>query len=1154
MKDHATHTYKSTGAWKMLRALGLLVLVTFGLLFQANAQSDNGRIVGNVTDPTGAVVPGATITVTNVDNGNVLNATSNANGEFNVFAVPRGNYTAKITAPGFQSQSQTFTITVTQVQTLMFHLKPGAVATTVQVTGAAPLVNTTNSTLGETIQGKQMYELPLNGLNFTNLALLTPGVTQGSYANPNSGVAGNAETFRYNDSGDASLSVNGLPPTADNYILDGVDNNDDLMNTVIFFPPIYATQEFKVDTSVAPAQYGRAGGAIVVSSIKSGTNEYHGNLFEYYRSDQFNANPYYIFPGESAQKNPLDNRNQFGFDAGGPIIKNKLFAFGDYQAWREHSPVGGGLVTVPYRVPGTALQDMTQGDLSVLTTSAFNNSNQTGWNGSQVCGIAQDSRLIYDPLTCKPFPGNIIPGDRLNYAAQNYLKAFPYPSIPNEVFQNYETFEQEITNYNDFDVRLDWNATPKDAVFFRYSYDNAVQEKTSEFQNLPAGFGTGSSYNHARGYDLGYTRIFTSNAVNELHLNYNRDDYGYQPPMYGDPVSANLGIVNANRNLETSGGALIGGYGYELEYSGDYGLYAVPQNNIEATDTFDWERGNNSFKFGGTFIRRQMEYFRPIAGKGFFNISGNGQDFTGYEVSDLLASFNDNYSIGAQNGFFSNLSQENAIFAQDDWRVSPRLTLNMGIRWDDITWPVESHNRQASFDINTGQVLLAGQNGVSRSIVNQYYGYFSPRIGFAYDLRGDGKSVIRGGYGIYYFPTYGGISNQLGQQPPFGGSVDYQARLGYCVALTGQTPTVGTNGLNSCQVNAYTPNATTGIVTPLPLPGFPNFNPAQPPSGLSTLAVDRNNRQSDIQEWNLQLEQQIAAKDVVDIAYVGNKVAHLPNYYNYTLWQFGQQGGSPLGSGQRNFPNLGTITYEVYNGAANYNGLQLQYNHHEKNLMTTAAYAWSHTLDDECGTLCLYYDPQASYGNSGQDQRNVFSFSTVYTLPFGRGQMFAGNVSHMMDWLIGGWQTNLIALFQSGQPFDLSDGVTYSGNEPDQVAPIKYPKSIRGYWFDPKSFSYANIPQYDNTATGATVFTRPGTARRDQLFGPGTRIINLGLEKDVHVTDRYNVALRGDAFNVLNTPQFTNPGSDLNGGNFAKVQSVTYQSNRQLQLSARIDF
>ena len=1126
-------------------ALDVMVLVVLSVAStnRLQAQTDTGRIAGTVTDLTGAVIPSATITVVNQDNGQQFTATSNDSGEFNIAAVPRGNYLAKTEATGFQTQSVTFTMNVTAVQTLQFKLQPGQVSTTVTVSGAAPLVDASNATIGAVIQGEQVTELPLNGRNFANLALLTPGVTQGAYGDNSSGVNGNAETFRNNESGGAALSVNGLRPQADNYILDGVDNNDALENTIVIFPSIDATQEFKVDTSVAPAQYGRAGGAIVVSSLKSGGNDYHGSAFEFYRSGVFDANPDYRFLGAAATPNPDFNRNQYGGSIGGPILKNKLFAFGDSETYREAVPQNPSFVTVP-----TAL--MRTGDFSELLLPAnisqvaepqclaLRGITSTEWN-------AINDGHIYDPQTCTPVPNNDIAaaGIGMNPAAVNYLNAYPLPNVPNRQFQNYQTRQQQTTNYNNWDARLDWNATAKDSAFFRFSYSNDTFSKNSEFPDLPAGFATGSSYNHSRSYDLGYTRIVNASIVNEFHAGYNRTNYGYAPPFFGIPVSANLGIVNANRSLDTSGGALIGGNGSELEYTGDYGLYAVPQNIYELTDTVDWQRGNHSFKFGTTLIRRNLNFFNPIAGKGFFGL-GNG-DFTGFDQSELLIGFTDFYQIGAQNGFYGTNGYEEGFFAQDDWRFNRKLTLNLGVRYDILTWPVEEHNRQSAFNITTGQVMLAGLNGIPRSIRNNNWANFAPRIGFAYDLHGDGKTAVRGGYGIYYFPDYGGIYNQLGEQPPFGGSVSYLASNGYCVTFTGQTTAPGTPF--SCNV----PTSGALVTNPLPAPGFPNFNPASPPLGLSVEAVDRTSQNSMIQEYNVQLDQQFTSKDVVDLSYVGTHSEHLSTYYAYNLYQFG--------TGIQNYPNLGSLNYNRYSGVSMYNGLQIHYEHRaSKSLLVTGSYAWSHTLDNSPGAFqsssaALYYSPFTDYGNSAQDQRHIFSSSIVWYLPFGRGQKIAGNVSRPMDWLVGGWQINVIGLVSSGQPFDTSVGLYNPGNRPDQVLPINYGKSISHTWFDTAGFSRAALSTV-TAPNGTIVWNRLGDTHRNQLYGAGQRHGDISAQKNLHFTERYTLELHGDAFNITNTPQFTNPDGVLNDTNFGKVTGTEQYSQRQIQLAARLTF
>jgi hypothetical protein len=1131
--------------------LYVVVLAMFAAVgaLGAHAQSDNGSVVGTVTDSTGAVIPNATVVITNVETGLKLNGKSNDSGEFQIFAVPRGNYKADVEAQGFQSQSENFAESVSTTQTLEFKLATGSVSSTVEVTSAAPLVNTTSATMGEVIQGAQVEDLPLNGRNFTGLALLAPGVTRGAYGDPASGVNGNTETFRQSESGGASLSVNGLRPQADNYLLDGLDNNDSLINTILIFPNIDATQEFKIDTSIAPAEYGRAGGAIVASSIKGGTNQFHGSVFEFYRSGKFDANPDYQFLGAGPSANPAFNRNQPGFSVGGPIIKNKLFAFGDYQAFREVLPQGSYFVTVP-----TAL--MRTGDFSELLASSPNFDTANGPsvdnqftepfclihdNANNPNYVFPKNGQLYNPTNCEPIPGNVLAnaGITPNVAGVNYFNAYPTPTRAG-VTNNFLTHKQEFVHYNTFDLRLDWNATSKDQAFARFSYDNSASTETPELGTLPSGFGTGSDYVHARAYGFGETHIFAPTLVNQLLIGYNRDDFGYQPPFYGDALSAGLGIVNANRNIETSGGALIGGNA-GIDYTGDYGLYAVPQNTYEISDSVDWEKGHHSFKFGATGIMRNAEYFRPISGKGYFNF-GNG-DFTGFPTAEMLAGFTDSYSIGAQNGFFSNISYEDGFFAQDQWRVSPKLTVQLGVRYDIITRPYEAQNRQASFDVDQssptyGQVLEAGVNGVSRTIINNDHDDFAPRVGFAYDVLGTGKEVLRGGYGIFYFPDYGGISNQLGQQTPFGGSLSYSAQNGYCVTFTGQTPAPG---------STFGCNATPQQTTPLPLPGYLGFNPAAPPAGLSTLAVNRNDKNQQIQEWNLQLEQQLTPRDVLDIAYVGTKTDHLSTYYNYNLFHFG--------TGLQNFPTFGTITYNNYNGAANYNGLQVHFEHHQgNNLLITASYAWSHGLDDSPGseqgsTAALYYNPQADYGNSLQDERHVFSSSILYKLPFGRGQKYDSGANYFTNLLIGGWQVNVIGRMNTGTPVDLSVGNNNDSDRPDLVKPLSYPKTL-GEWFNTSAF--AAPPTV--TANGVNVFTRLGTLGRDQVYGPGGRSADLSLQKNFQLYGRIVLELHGDAFNVTNTPQFTNPDAGLYDANFGKITSIQDNSQRELQLAARLTF
>jgi hypothetical protein len=1131
-----------------VRGALLLSSLCLAVHVRAFAQADSGRVVGTVTDSTGAIIPGATLTITNLATSATRVDKGSPIGEFNIPALAPGNYSAKIEAAGFQSQTLNFTVIVTQVQTLTFNLTPGEASTTVEVTSAASLINTTDATLGETVSEKQITELPLNGRNALNLALLTPGVTQGTKVE-----FGQDTVNRFSDSGGGAISVNGLRSQANNFILDGVDNNDGLQNVVLFFPPVDATREFKVATSVAPAQYGRAGGALVVSSIRSGTNSIHGSAFEYYRSNKWAANPNYQFLDAPPTPNLPYRRAQFGGSLGAPIIKDKVFIFGDYQGTRIGSPDGTHYDTVP-----TAL--MRQGNFTELLNPALNGGNfDTTFpicvpNAGNLNGnLAANSKgQIYDPLTCQPFAGNMIPANRLNPATLNYFRAFPMPSRTDRVLQNYLVQNSSASKYNTFDIRLDWNASPNNLFFFRFSYDNSTSDNQSELPQQPGqsplSANGSENFGHGRGYDLGYTHILSARIVNDARIAYNRDNYGFAPSNNGINVAAQLGMMGPTGISSTAGGPLIGASGNEIEYTGDYGLFAVPQNVIEVTDTLNLNLGSHSLNVGGTFLRRQVNYFRPISGKGFFAFANNGADFTGYETSEMLTAPVDNYSIGSQTGYFGNVSQEDAVFAQDDWRITKRLTLNLGIRWDLLTWPYEEHNQQASFDIATGHVLEAGVNGVSRSIINQNYLNFAPRVGFAYDLSGDGKSALRGGYGIFYFPDYGGISNQLGQQPPFGGSVTYYAFNGFCGTFTGQTSAPGTP--YSCPGYATGTSATAA----LPKPGFPNFDPNNPPQGLGGLAVNQNNQHSRIQEYNLQLQQQLSAKDVFSVAYVGTLSDRLSTYYNYNTYS--------IDATTKPLPNLGGITYNNYNGSGNYNGLQLRFEHRGTNFTATGAYTWSHALDNSVSafggtpaTILLYYDQKANYGNATQDQRHFFSSSFVYNLPFGHGQQFLGGANRLLDLAVGGWQINDIVLLATGQPVDLSaQGSAAPGNRPDLIGPVKYPKQINGYWFDPTSFS-SSIPTILATdGTGTSVYTRVGTLGRNQVYGPGNRTMNLGLQKNFHLTESKYLELHGDAFNVFNTPNFANPGNAQ--GNPTTFGVITGLSGevRQIQLAARLVF
>jgi len=502
--------------------LGILLLVT---AHPARAQSEAARLQGVITDSTGAVVPDATVKVTEQSTNRVLQTSTGAStGAYAFPALPPGDYQLEISKTGFKTVKQPVTLQVAQVANVNFKLDTGAVSEEVVVTETAALVDSASSDIGLTVQTKQIEDLPLNGRNFTQLATLIPGVTRGVPGNIATGAGNNAETFRYGSNGGAALVVNGARPQANNFMLDGLDNNESLVNTIVFFPPAEAIQEFRVQTSIPPAEFGRAGGAVVNTAIRSGTNEIHGSAFDYLRNSELDARPTFA-PSRSAFR-----RNQFGGAVGGPIKKDKIFIFGDYQGLRQLFPVGVDFASVP-----TPL--MRQGNFSELLPGT----------------------PIIDLTTGNPFPGNIIPASRQNPVGVKYLNAYPLPNIPGKIQQDWVIQREQVQPFNDFDIRPDWNAGQNDRLFGRFSYSQANEVTSTRLPGLPAGFGSGTQLNHDRGAAIGYTHIFGPNLLSDLRIGFQRTFFGYTPPYDNVPLSANLGIPNANTSPLLGGGALIGG-------------------------------------------------------------------------------------------------------------------------------------------------------------------------------------------------------------------------------------------------------------------------------------------------------------------------------------------------------------------------------------------------------------------------------------------------------------------------------------------------------------------------------------------------------------------------------------------------------------------
>jgi hypothetical protein len=1155
----------------------VLVLCLAGL---ALGQTDTGRLFGTISDASGAVIDHAAVTVTNTGTARTVTAETNDSGEYVVNALPAGRYHVEIKKDAFKTATADFTLEVSQVQEISLKLEAGNVTTTVDVTAGVPLVDTATSSMGEVIQGRQVTELPLNGRNFTQLALLTPGVTRGAYGDIASGGSSgtNAETFRNSETGGAALSANGLRPQADNFILDGVDNNDAFVNGIIFFPPAEAIQEFKVNTSVAPAEFGKGGGAILQTSIKSGSNALHGSAFLFRRSGFGAAEPY-------GQTTPIVFRQaQFGGTVGGAIWKNKLFGFADYQGRRQINPNGVEHDTVPDdRMRGTFTGETGTSDFSELLGTTLTSVPACAGGGTSV-------GAIYNPITCAPFAGNLITNP--NPVGLKYLQTFPEPNVTGTILNNYVTDRQQIRNFDDFDFRIDFNATQKDLIFFRYSYAQDNFTVTNSLGPLdPSGFGSGNNINHPRGLAAGYTRTISPSIINEFHFGYISSVYGYNPPDQNLKLGAGIGIPGANPTPLLGGQVLIGGNATEITYQGDGGPYNVDQKLFQFTDSLSWVHRRHIFKFGTTVGQRRLGYVQGNDAKGSFILGGNDYPgtgrFTGYEASEIVAGFPD-YEVGQFQGLYETRSWETGYFAQDDWHLNNRLTLNLGLRYDYYTWPYEINNQMSNwYPVNaafpgTGILVRPGSSlaaGLPRSLINNQKNNWAPRIGFAYDLRGDGKTVLRGGYGLFYYLDRGGVGEQLSNNPDFNGTQSYEAcpgansncstqsPAGYRLTLSGMGPTTGTSPIVPAGCPAAPCNDWTQATNPLPPPAGAN---EADPTNVNVIYWPTNSKNSNVQQWNLQIERQVGSSMALDVAYVGTKMTHLATAFNANNTPLCLAGVGAC-TGARWNTLGGAVNEYAFIGDGTYNGLQASFTRRmTKGLQFTSAYTWSHTIDNSDGafgpissTVPIMVDASANpllqfnRGNAPQDIRNNFVFASLYELPFGKTRQFGGNAPTAVDYIIGGWQWNNIITLQSGTPFDLNVNGSPE-NRPDVNGPI----SVKLDHDTATGIISGNLsaPPTDPT-TGD--YLRPGTLGRNQLFGPGFHSWDSGMSKDFPIKDRAKIEFRADVFNLFNHPEFENGSfqQNLNAGTVVGGITTTtnplvvrLQSNREMQFALRVTF
>ena len=1075
-----------------------LSLANAGAIF---AQGVNGSITGALKDTSGARVPNSSVTATNVESGRDWQTRTNESGIYNLPALPPGQYMLTVEVPGFKRLvTNPITLEVNQTARIDLTLELGAVAETVEVKDLAPLLQTESTQLGSVVSGNTTINLPLNGRNFAQLTLLSPGVVTYDMAG-----------FTNVNGGGRPL-VNGNRAQANNFRIDGMDANDIQDNGIGFSPNVDAIQEFKLITTNAPAEYGNAMGAIINTSLKSGTNQYHGSLFEFLRNDHMDANTW--FGNATSQPRPQFSQNVFGATFGGPIQKNRLFFFTDYQGTRRARGLTGGVFTV---VPAA----WRTGDLSSLPKQLYNPFSQvTNSNGT---------------VTRAPFPNNQIPQSMISPVARNLFadpSIYPLP-LTGANSNNWNGAGRQNVSQDIGDVKVDYAVSSKDNLTGRFSMGETNDITRNALRVNP----TQPGVTTPRSGVISWNHTFSPRLLNEARLGVNRTR---STSLTGDTG----GIGNFGEKIGIPGANSPGPGLPLLTISDVSSIGARGSDSIAAstvfqyTDSITLTHGRHIFKGGAEVFRYQQNRFYGSNNGlfGAFSFSGAytqqiGVSNTGSGVADFLLGVPIDVGKAIAVGW-GHRSIRMGYFFQDDFKLRPNLTLNLGLRYEYNTPYVEVADRQTSYDLATGKQLFAGKDGNSRALYNSYRKGFQPRIGLAWTPeRLHGKTVVRMAWGVLNFLESTGTNRRLTQNPPY----VYDFFLGYDNRFVGQKIS----------------------------DGFPVFGPALaagggPPSGSIRVWPDLV-KPAIIQHWNLTLEQQVTSSLTVSAGYVGQYATHL--VVSDRFWSQPVLGTGPVQQRRRIYPVMPLVTELVVTnpvGNQNYDSLQVSVRRRfSSGLEFTSAYTWSHAMSDNAGfygpavgnqpnQMQDYGNRQAEWGPASMDIRHNWISSYNYDLPIGRGKRWLGGMSRMTDALLGGWMTSGILTFRTGLPLTIGEtpDTSNAGSlapRPDAVKNGNLSRSERGpdRWFDTTAF----IRQPANTFGNAGVGT---------IQDPGISNVDFSLQKSFRVTETKRFEFRAEAFNVFNTPLFTGVGRVLGNATFGRITAA--QAERELQMGLKFYF
>jgi len=1086
----------------------------------AGAQTTTAELSGSVADPSGAAIAKAKVIAANTATGLKYETASDDSGSYLITLLPPGTYNLSVEAQGFRrTVENNVTLEVNQRARIDFKLQLGAVSETVEVTTVAPLLEGQSSTLGSVVTEQLIGDLPLNGRNFVTLAIVTPGVNGTGFSTSGTIMSGTRPDDRRPGS---ELFSNGNREGDNNFLYDGIDNNERLTISIVLRPAVEAVREFKVQTSLYAADVGRNSGAVVDVITKSGTNQLHGSAFEYLRNSAMDARSFFNKAGTPF---PAFRFNQFGGSLGGPVWlprvyngRNRTFFFADYEGYRRTS-----LNTLVTTVPVPAMR------------------------AGNFAGI----NAIFDPLstvasgssyTRTRFADDQIPLSRFDPVTLKLINAYPLPQTPG-LINNYIANIQGTQNWNQGDVRIDHQVNNSNNLFARWAFQRTSTFTPNTFPAVqiaglpaPVKLGNedsfaGTSFSPDQHAVADYVHIFSPGLVNDLRAGFTRFvlDYtqeGFAPDL---TLGNKLGVPNANTHPLQQMVPIFS----PANFTGIGQSRSLPifrrENTFQYTDGMTWTHGRHAVKFGGDLRRRQITEYQTNRGNGRFNFSTGFTAMPGVSGSgNSMASFALGYATLIEQDFTlawpGMRAWESGFYVADDWRVTSRLTVNLGLRWEYYGPYSEVADRWSNFDAATGTILVAGQNGVSNTAgVGKRWKDFAPRFGFAYQLTQ--HTVVRGGYGIFYNPNgTGGAALRLDRHPPYGPI--YSVSPG----------------------DEFVATRVSDGFPPVPVP---NFAALSNPSG-SVIGVIPTFGPAYAQQFNLTLEREIApANLLLKAAYVGNLGRHLGTTFNDNQPIPGPGSTGPRRPFYAMRPNLADVTYQVSDGKSNYSALQLAAEKRlSQGLSMLLGYTWSHAIDNTGtefgGGTGTPQDPRCrncDRGSSASDMRHRFTAAYTYHLPAGQGHRWLSHGAPAS--LLGGWQISGFVTLQTGLPFtpQLQTSTTNgTGSRPDRVASGVLPSTDRNLnrWFDVSAF------------TTPAPFTY-GNSGRDILFGPGRVNFDVSLLKSFSLWEKCKLQFRADAFNVFNTPQFGLPGASI-GNASAPVISSIVGNPRQMQLSLTLRF